>query len=194
MEKSKRQIQKEQTKEKIIKAAFKVYSEGGFTTATSTIAKEAGVAHGSIFLHFPTLEDLICCLLAEFENSIGAKFLRLSETDGGIEELLGAHIDILSEYEQFYTRLISEATLLPISAKTLLTKLQSDLAANFNRLIEQGVEEKIIRRLPVNLLFNTWIGLIHYYLSNSESFAQDGQVLKRYKKQLIFTYCELIRR
>jgi len=194
MQKSRRQVQKEQTKEKIIRSAMKIYSEEGFTAATSTIAKHAGVAHGSIFLHFPTLDDLLSCLLAEFENSFEAKLARLAEISGSIEELLGGHIDILTEYEQFYTRLICQTSLLPKGAKTLLTKLQSDLAIHFNRLIEQGVEEKVIRRLPVHLLFNTWIGLIHYYLQNNESSASDSPVLARYKKQLIFTYCELIRR
>jgi len=194
MEKSKRQVQKEKTGDKIIKTAFKVYSESGFTTATSTIAKEAGVAHGSIFLHFSTLDDLIDRLLSEFGSTVNAKIENLSDSRGSIEELLDAHIEILAEYEMFYYRLITETVLLPQSAKAVINAIQTNLAVHFGKVFEQGIKDKDIRMLPVPLLFNTWIGLVHYYLQNKEVFAPAGSVLKRYKKQLIFTYCELIRR
>lgn len=47
-------------KEAIIKVAFRLFTERGFHgTPTSMISKEAGVATGTLFLYFPTKEDLI---------------------------------------------------------------------------------------------------------------------------------------
>ena len=65
--KNKRQIQKEETRKKIIEAAYRVYSKSGFNARTDIIAKEAGIAHGSIFSHFPTVDDLIESLIDEFD-------------------------------------------------------------------------------------------------------------------------------
>ncbi|MCL1941715.1 MAG: TetR/AcrR family transcriptional regulator, partial [Synergistaceae bacterium] len=113
MQDSKRQLQKEQTRRKIIDAAFKIYSENGFSAATSAIAKEAGLAHGSVFLHFPSLNDLLACLLKEFGDSLTLRLHDLSRNSGTIEDLLGAYIDALSEHEKFYFRLITETSLLP---------------------------------------------------------------------------------
>ena len=171
-----------------------VYSEKGFAAATSTIAKQAGVAHGSVFLHFPTTDDLLSSLLNEFGNSVVMKLNKLAEAKGSIEELLDAHIEVLIEYEQFYSRIVNEKVLLPEAAQTILKNIQSALSLHFNKVFEQGIEDKVIRKLPVHILFYTWIGLVHYYLQNKEQFVPEGPVLKRYKKQLIFTYCELIRK
>jgi len=194
MQSSKRQLQKEQTRKKIMDTAFKIYSEKGFTSSTSIIAKEAGIAHGSIFLHFPTLNDLLTCIIKEFANTLSLRLHHLSETNDNIEQLLDAHIDTLSEYEIFYTRLITEMVLLPEEARTAFAAIQTGLAFNFNKIMNHEIESGVLKRLPPHILFNTWIGLIHYYLQNKDLFAPDGSVLKRYKKQLIFTYCELLRK
>ena len=194
MQNSKRQLQKELTRKKIIEAAFKIYSENGFTSSTSAIAKEAGVAHGSVFLHFPTLNDLLTYIVKDFANTLSAKLHNLSQINDNIEDFLDAHIDILSEYEDFYTRLIAEMALLPKEAKATFTTVQTGLFFNFNKIMNREIEDGILKRLPPHILFNTWLGLIHYYLQNKELFTPDGPVLQRYKKQLIFTYCELMRK
>jgi len=194
MQNSKRQLQKGLTRKKIIEAAFKIYAENGFTSSTSTIAKEAGVAHGSVFLHFPTLNDLLTYIVKDFANTLSAKLHNLSQINDNIEDFLDAHIDILSEYEDFYTRLIAEMALLPKEAKATFTTVQTGLFFNFNKIMNREIEDGILKRLPPHILFNTWLGLIHYYLQNKELFTPDGPVLQRYKKQLIFTYCELMRK
>ena len=194
MPKSKRESQKENTRKKIIESAFKIYSEKGFTAATSKIAKDAGVAHGSLFLHFPTLKSLLLCLVEEFGNSVCAKLSSLAENDSNIEELLDAHIDILSEHEDFYARLITETALLPKEAQSSLAKIQYGFAFHFHRVINHEIESGVLKKLPANILFNIWAGLLNYYLQNRDSLSPGSPVLKRYKRQLIFTYCELLRR
>jgi len=61
---STRQIQKLNTRKKIIETAYKIFSERGFSVPSNIIAKEAGVSHGSIFAHFPTINDLMVCLFS----------------------------------------------------------------------------------------------------------------------------------
>lgn len=60
MKKTNRQLQKEQTKELLLKTAYEIFSERGImNTRMSDIARAAGVSHGTIFVHFQTQEALI---------------------------------------------------------------------------------------------------------------------------------------
>lgn len=59
-------------RQKILETAMRLFVERGIQgTATSLIAKEAGVATGTLFHHFPTKEDLV----HELYNSIFDKIL-----------------------------------------------------------------------------------------------------------------------
>jgi hypothetical protein len=52
-----------------------------------------------------------------------------------------------------------------------------------------------VKNLPASILFNTWLGLIHYYLENREFFAKPGEsVLKRHRAELLTAYLHLIRK
>src|SRR5271157_1911475 len=54
-----RQEQKAQRQEKILKAAFDVFSAHGFEAARiDEVARRAGIAKGTIYLYFPDKEQL----------------------------------------------------------------------------------------------------------------------------------------
>lgn len=192
---SARQAQKSNTRKKIIDAAYRVFSERGFSAATSIIAKEAGVSHGSIFAHFPTLNDLLICLLSDFGDKMGKSLHRLAINCDNMEDLLKEHLNILEEYEAFYSRLISEKDRLPEEAKSTFAALQSTVAFHFAGVAERDIENGKIKKLPVHMLFNTWLGLVHYYLLNKEFFSvAGGPVLRRYKTDLLHAYLNLIKK
>jgi len=188
-----RKLQKEQTRERIITAAIKVYSEQGFSTPTTTIADEAQVSHGSIFVHFPTVESLLICLLDSFSQNITNELHSLSESGGNIEKLLDMHINVLIQHEDFYKRLIKEAVYLPEEAKNTFIAIQSTVSIHFLQALEQEINAGKIKPIPFHMLFNTWLGLIHYYLLNGELFAPKDSVLTRYKDTLIECFMALIR-
>lgn len=53
--------------EAILKAALPLFAKNGIDgTPVSQIAKAAGVAHGTVFLYFPTKEELAAAVLTEF--------------------------------------------------------------------------------------------------------------------------------
>ena len=192
---TKRQMQKESTRKRIMEAAYAVYSKHGFSAATSLIASEAGVAHGSVFLHFPTQGDLLASLMAEFENTICSRFQELAGLEGSVEMLLDSHIGILSDYEDFYTISVVDMFSLPKKARESFYNLHACFSSHFNRVASREIENGVLKKLPVGILANAWTGLLHYYLQNKDVFAPEGgSVLKRYEKQLIFTYCEMMRR
>ena len=189
----KRQLQKTQTREKIIAAAMKVYSEQGFSAPTSVIADEAGFAHGSIFVHFPTVESLLVCLLEIFEKEIEAELHSLSES-GDIAKLLNMHINVLIKNESFYKHLITEAVYLPEEAKNTFIAIQSTVSVHFMQVLKHEKNAGRIKDVPFHMLFNTWLGLVHYYLLNSALFAPKESVLKRHKNSLVKCFTALIKK
>ena len=188
-----RQKQKAQTRIKIINAAIRVYSEKGFSVPTTAIAKEAEVSHGTLFVHFPTVESLLLCLLDVFSRDIINELHLLSHHDNDIIILLGQHIDVLIKYEDFYKRLVKEAVYLPGEAKNTFIEIQSMVSISFLQAIEQDIKEGKIKNIPFHMLFNTWLGLIHYYLLNSDLFSPHGSVLQRYKSTLVECFITLIK-
>ncbi|MCL1813124.1 MAG: TetR/AcrR family transcriptional regulator [Treponema sp.] len=189
----KRQLQKSQTREKIIDAALKVYSDQGFSAPTSVIADKAGLAHGSIFVHFPTVENLLVCLLEVFAREIKAELHSLSES-GDIAKLLNRHISVLIKYENFYKRLITEAVYLPEEAKNTFIAIQSTVSIHFMQVLEHEMNAGRIKNVPFYMLFNTWLGLVHYYLLNGALFAPEKSVLKRHKNSLVKCFTALIKK
>jgi AcrR family transcriptional regulator len=188
----KRILQKEQTRARIISAAKKVYSEQGFSATTTAIANEAGVSHGSVFVHFPNVESLMLCLLDSFSQEIGTELHSLSESGGDIRKLLDMHISILIRHEDFYKRLLTEAVYLPEEATNTFIAIQSTVAIHFSRALEPEIKAGEIKNIPFHMIFNTWLGLVHYYLLNGELFAPHDSVLKRYKSTLVDCFTALI--
>ena len=189
----KRKQQKAQTRERIISAAIKVYSEQGFSSSTTMIADEAQVSHGSIFVHFPTVESLLLCLLDGFSKDISSEIHSLSENENDIKKLLEVHVDTLIKHEDFYKRLVTEAVYLPEEAKNTFIAIQSTLSIHFLEILETEISRGKIKNIPFHLLFNTWLGLVHYYLLNCDLFAPGESVLTRYKDTLIECFLSLIK-
>ncbi len=191
MKQNKRQIQKENTKKKILQAAYVVYSGEGFGAATNRIAKEAQIAHGSIFVHFPTVEDLKLSLLEQFGADINKQLHELAESYN-LEEILYAHIEVLVKHQEFYKRLISESSLLPEQAKYVYLSIQSTVSFHLGQVVEKYQKEGKIKELPLHFIFNSWLGLLHYYLSNEKLFAPEDSVLDRYKDELVGNFLKLL--
>ena len=192
---NKRQEQKEKTRNYIIDVALNQFAKDGLTTTrTSDIANAANLSHGSIFAHFPTREGLLDEVIEEFGTRVTNRLHELVEENCGMRELLWAHLRGIEEYEAFYTRLISEASLLHESARNTLIGIQSAISFHLIEVAEREMESSKIIKMPLNLMFNTWVGLINYYLMNRDLFAPGESVISRYGQRLVEHYMNLISR
>jgi len=193
MKKTSRQLQKEQTREFLLKTAYEYFSEHGIlNTRMSDIAQAAGVSHGTVFLHFATQEALVTEVVETYCGKIALRTHELAKSCTSIQEVLSAHLEGIKEYEPFYTRLVIENRLLPPAARDAWINIQSAVSFHFGRVLERTRGEKQVAALPVSALFNLWIGLIHHYLANGDLFAPDGKVLERHGDTLIEYYMKLI--
>ncbi|WP_312354326.1 TetR/AcrR family transcriptional regulator [Aminipila sp.] len=190
---NKRQEQKERTREHLIQVAFEQFSENGLTsTKTADIAAAAQVSHGTVFSHFPTKEVLLETVIEEVGSKIAKRMHELAGKSCGMKEMLEAHLKGIAEYEDFYIRLISEASLLDRVSKNTLIMIQSAISFHLIQVAEQGMQRKKIKQIPLPFLFNTWLGLIHYYLMNKELFAPKESVISTYGAEWIDYFMNLI--
>jgi TetR/AcrR family transcriptional repressor of acrEF/envCD operon len=190
---TKRQKQKKLTRKHLIEVAIVQFGENGIiATRTADIATVANVSHGTVFAHFPTQEELLISVIEEFGNRISQRLHELINTNSSLFEVLEAHITGLIEFEPFYTRLIIERRLLPESVCNTYIMIQSTISFHISIAAEKEIEQGNIRKIPIHLIYNTWIGLIHYYITNGDLFSHNGSVLKQYRNELLEHYANII--
>lgn len=190
MKTTSRELQKEQTKAHLVKTAYEVFSQNGImNTRVSDIAQAAGVSHGTIFVHFPSMEALIEEVVAVYGQKIALRTHELAISCGSMSELLRAHLDGIMEFEAFYTRLVIESRFLPSGARDCFIAIQSAISFHFSRAVKREVKTD---KIPVYMLFNMWVGLVHYYLANGDLFAPDGNVISHCGEALLQNYLKLL--
>lgn len=193
MKKTARALQREQTKSLLLKTAYDVFSEKGIVnTRVSDIAQAAGVSHGTVFVHFKSQEALIEEVIAIYGQKIALRTHALAQSCGNLSELLRAHLDGIMEFEPFYTQLVIENRLLPPGARDSFIAVQSAISFHFSQAAERELTSASSDRIPSFLLFNMWVGLVHYYLANGDLFAPEGQVIRRYGETLIKGFMKLL--
>ncbi len=120
--------------------------------------------------HFSTQEELIIVVIEEFGKRINERLNELASASCSLQEVLEAHLIGLTEYEAFYTRLVIERRLLPESVSSTYIMIQSTISFHISIAAEKEMDKGIIKQIPIHLLYNTWLGLIHYYITKSDLF------------------------
>jgi AcrR family transcriptional regulator len=179
-----RAAQKAATRERVLAAAARLFATRGFAaTRTADVARAARVSHGAVFVHFPTRESLVEESIEAFGRSIMLRTHELASQGRGLRDVLQAHLAGLREHEAYYSRLIAEEHVLPPAARNTLIGTQSALSTHVAEAAARDAGR--LRELPLDLLFNTWIALLHYYLAHRDLFAPGGSVLERRGQELL---------
>ncbi len=71
--------------------------------------------------------------------------------------------------------------------------IQSAISFHIGIAAKNEEQKGLIKLMPTDFLFNTWLGLIHYYLTNSDLFTEKNSLLKDYQEKLINNYINLIK-
>ncbi len=105
---------KQQTRILLIETALDLMAERGIAaTRTIDVAERAGVAHGTVFVHFATRDDLVTAVVGEHADQIAGRLHELAGDGATVKDVLAAHLAGLAEHEAFHSRLVMEGPLLP---------------------------------------------------------------------------------
>lgn len=190
---NKRDIQKQKTKQKIIEVTIGLVAKKGIQgLKTLDVAKTAEIAHGSVFVHFPNRESLLTAAIESVGKDLTVLIHQTAEFRQGLKPVLRKHLEILAKNETFYTALVEETRNLPQSARETMISIQSAISFHIALAAELDMKQGVLKQMPAYLLFNTWLGLIHYYLLNRDLFAPDSSVLKAKGEELLDHFFFLI--
>lgn len=189
-----RQEQKQQTRNGLIQTAARLFVRNGImNTATADIAKAQKVSHGTVFVHFPTREDLILAVMDEFGEKLSQRFGH-GMPQGDLRELLGFHLEVLAEFEDFYHRLLTELVYLPEKAKSTAFMLNAAVSWKLYEAARPLMEAGGLKKLTRPELFNTWMALVQYHITYRDLLSDKKPILKEKKRELTNHFMNLIQK
>lgn len=177
---SQRKRQREATRRQLVEAGLRVVTTAGFAGATTAaIAQATGKAHGTVFVHFRTRDDLVTELVAEVGRAMSDRLAALETLNPTLGEVLDAHLAALADQEVLYARLLCEASTLPLAARAQVFALQSGVAARLRAAYLRARAQGTVRVLDPFTVGNLWISLVNHYLMNRDFFAPGGSVIAK---------------
>ncbi len=169
----------------IIDAAVIVIAENGYHQAqVSKIAKQAGVADGTIYLYFKNKEDILISMfqdkLGSFISSIEEEMERVSSATEKMLVLVRKHFEILSEDK--HLAIVTQLELRQ-SNKEIRYKI-NDVLKGYLKLvdsilvtgIEQGeFQDKLDVRLARHMVFGTLDEIVTTWVMNEQKYDLNKQ-------------------
>jgi AcrR family transcriptional regulator len=143
---------------KIMEASIKLFSEKGFHAAsTNEIAKEAGVAEGTIYRYFKTKKDILVSLVAPMVLRFAAPYLlkdmkTIMQEDLPIEEafkkLYKNRLLIIEKNWDRLRLIIQEVQFNPELREALVDNLVSYARNMTEAFVTKKIQEGVFRPLP----------------------------------------------
>ncbi|MNP07860.1 Fatty acid metabolism regulator protein [compost metagenome] len=177
---------KQEKFEMILDAAEKVIAENGYHgSQVSKIAKEAGVADGTIYLYFKSKEDILISL---FENRLGrlvSQFNESIQASGSPEEALRSVCEIhFTELEQNID--LAYVTQIELRQSSLELRKAIGLSLKpyivlIEHILQKGVSEGVFRsnldtKLTRQLIFGAMDEVVTSWLISGRKYSLSSQV------------------
>ena len=172
-------------KEKLLQTALNLFVSQGFNdTPTSKIAKEAGIATGTLFYFFPTKDELIVSLYLKLKEraaeSINVTLAEVKSTKKIIktyyEESLNWSLRNPNEF-LFLAQFFNSPYLKKIGADKISAQIEPVL-----QIFNAAIEEHLIADTDVNLLYalisNQVFGVNQYLSSNKFTKKEQHNIIE----------------
>jgi AcrR family transcriptional regulator len=163
------------TKEKILKAALRLFNKHGVSSITvRDIAKEVAISHGNLCYHFPNTNDIIWALYNEMTKKINDTLDALQPD----ENLFQAHADAVKaifeisySYRFFYLHIVEIMQRLPAIKKRhyqLIEERKLHIRQFWKILQENGLFRKDLPNEQYELFITHCFLYGDFWISNSE--------------------------
>lgn len=170
---------------RILKAALKVFTEKGYSAATtSEIAREAGVAEGTIFRHFKTKKDILLATLIPLLRNLIApgaanslRELLLQNENLPIEEVLLLTLEDrqkhITEFWPLLRVVIIEANFHPELREVLVNTVAARNQETFIAFLQQRQKKGELRDdLDIWTITRSLVGAFAFYLMSRTLFPE----------------------
>ncbi len=171
-------------KEEILKAALKLFVEFGFhATPTSKIAKEAGVANGTLFHYYKTKDDLILALFTQSKTQLNAYIYKdvalSSDKESIFKSIYTNTIEwALNHKDEFY--FIQQFSTSPFYSLISPEEIRKQAEPHLD-FLQEGIKAAVLKPLPVDLLYT----LINSHIAGINQYLSSGEFSTNKQKQII---------
>jgi AcrR family transcriptional regulator len=197
---SRREVKKEATRQKIIEAGIRIFSDRGIAAATvDEIAEAADVGKGTIYNYFETKEDIVVAFMVEIEKKIQREAMRLCRSSRPLQQVLTDfalyHLRSKEPYYSFVRVFLAQIygggeAFFPKIVE-LQTVIDPPLEALFGRLRDRGLIRDDIPLENLILVFKTLqVGLTSVWVVEGPPWKQSRQ----HARQQMQIFCEGIER
>ena len=161
---------------------------------TLDIAKEANIAHGTVFAHFPNKEMLISNIIETELKSIARNLKEMIDNQSdGIGILLGNYMNLLAQNEDFFVVIAKEFPFLNPNLQKSIISTESIIKNIIYQHIETGIKNGIYKQIDITMSLSFLFGTINYYLSRKEYFiTKNDKIIMEKKQQIIDIFFEII--
>jgi AcrR family transcriptional regulator len=192
---NKRDIQKEETRLKVLEAAKVEFLMNGWQgLSTAEVAKRASLAHGTVFFHYKTREALLTEVLNQELMNITGALDGLLAGQSDLAELLEHYLDFLEQEEIFFAILSREMAQYTAPLRRVVLGREAAVRQYFYRAYERGVEAGRYKTVDIPTVLNFLFGTIHYYLSLRDSYRDGPSVIADKRSLISRTFLNLIQR
>lgn len=154
---STRQRRKEARPQELLDAALALFGEKGFAaTKSEEVAARAGVSKGTLYLYYPSKEDLLKAVIRENLSNLIAEGVDAVDTcDGPTSELLKHLVSTWWERvgntpaSAIHKIMLSEVRNFPEIAEFYVREVMGPAQALFARTIQRGIDRGEFRQVPV---------------------------------------------
>ncbi|MEA3238160.1 MAG: TetR/AcrR family transcriptional regulator [Candidatus Bipolaricaulota bacterium] len=155
----------EEKQDLIRQAAIRAFSRNGFyNTRAEEIAREAGIAVGTIYNYFANKEEILLSIFkTEFDERIQV-FHDMLGSDLPITDKIGQiledHFSRLSDHGDLAALLIQERFNPGPGFRTKLLDLYKEMIARIEHLIQEGIEKNWVRECHPRIIAYAILGVV----------------------------------
>jgi AcrR family transcriptional regulator len=172
-------------RELIIETALNLFVENGFHgTATSKIAQQANVANGTLFNLFKTKDELVVSIYISIKDELAEYITKNSESYTETKDSIKAQISASLFWgldNEIKFRYIQQFQNSPY-IKLLNQDIINEQVNKHLQLIQKGVDEGLIKPLPVDFIFSLissqTFGLYQYMISKELSKKEQQETIQ----------------
>lgn len=162
--------------EEILEAAVKIFSEKGYSAATtSEIAKEAGIAEGTIFRYFKTKKDILNKVMIKLTEILGEKLIttRLAKifednkhnnTKEVLKIILKDRLIIALTYWDMLKVVITEMQFHEDLREAFIKNIVTKGISVLNQYFKEGIEKGEFREVDSKVVIRSLVGMMGMYI------------------------------
>jgi AcrR family transcriptional regulator len=170
----------EERRREILAAAGRVFARKGFERSTTAeIAREAGVAEGTIFRYFPTKRDLLVSVVTSLVMESLPALLERIETgtiEDAIEDILRNRLNLIKENALLLKLFFAEALFREDLRKKFIEEVMLRATATAEAFYRQQQEQGNLRPLNPQIAIRCLMGMLGIFVIWKEFLGGDRYV------------------